>query len=61
MRFRALVIAVFVMAFGAMVAHAGVPQTLGIGGGFTLPNGDASDFFGSGFFVGATHCYKLNP
>jgi outer membrane protein W len=60
MKFRALVIAVFVMAFGAMLAHAAPSQGLDIHAGLSSPTGDFSKAAGMGFHGGATYCYKLN-
>ncbi len=60
MKFRALVIAVFVMAFGAMLAHAAPSQGFDIHAGLSAPTGDFSDLVGTGFHGGATYTYKLN-
>jgi hypothetical protein len=61
MKFRSLAIAVSVMAFGAVMAHAAPSQLFGVGGGLTLPTGDASKVTSTGFYFGGTYCYKLNP
>jgi opacity protein-like surface antigen len=61
MKIRALVITVFAIALGAVAAHAAATQTLGFGGGFSMPSGDVADFVGSGFHFGATHCYRIDP
>jgi len=61
MKLRSLVIAVFVMAFGAVIAHAAPAQMFGVGGGLSLPTGDASKVTSTGFNFGGTYCYKLDP
>ena len=49
------------MLMGVAAARAAPGQSIGMGGGFTVPTGDLSDLAGTGFHVGGAYTYRVGP